>query len=101
MDCGEEILGDTNASVECQPLLRQPHKDMSTTTEAWEEEERWRGKQEIRSGRVVEDRTQPSEEVSTATPSSSPKRTKKIRIESIGERSRVRKRRMTRNALSK
>jgi len=24
MDCGEEILGDTNVTVECQPLLRQP-----------------------------------------------------------------------------
>jgi len=76
MDCGEEILGDTNATVECQPLLRQPQKDMSTTTEVWEEEERGRGKQEIRSGGVVEDRTQPVKEVRTATPSSSPKRTK-------------------------
>jgi len=24
MDCGDEILGDTNATVECQPLIRQP-----------------------------------------------------------------------------
>ena len=24
MDCGDEILGDTNPTVECQPLLRQP-----------------------------------------------------------------------------
>ena len=45
--------------------------------EAREEEERRRGKQEIRSVGVVEDRTQPVEEVRTATPSSSPKRTKK------------------------
>jgi len=37
MDCGEEILGDTNATVECQPLLRQPQEDMSTTREAREE----------------------------------------------------------------
>ena len=34
MDCGEEILGDTNATVECQPLLRQPQEDMSPTTQA-------------------------------------------------------------------
>ena len=34
MDCLEEILGDTNATVECQPLLRQPQEDTSTTTEA-------------------------------------------------------------------
>jgi len=76
MDCGEEILGNTNATVECQPLLRQPQEDVSTTTEAREEEERGRGKQEIRSGVAVEDRTQPVEEVRTATPSSSPKRAK-------------------------
>ena len=63
--------------MECQPILRQPQEDMSTTTEAWEEEERVKGKQEIRSTRVVEDHTQPVEEVRTATPSSSPKRTKK------------------------
>jgi len=50
MDWGEEILGDTNGKVECQPLLRQPQEDKSTTTEAREEEERGRGKQEIRSG---------------------------------------------------
>jgi len=24
MDCGDEILGDTNTTVECQPLIRQP-----------------------------------------------------------------------------
>ena len=50
MDCGEDILGDTNATVECLPLLRQPQEDMSTTTMMREEEERGRGKQEIRSG---------------------------------------------------
>ena len=59
------------------PLFRQPQKDISTTREAREEEEQGRGKKEIRSGGVVEDRTQPVEEVRTATPSSSPKRTKK------------------------
>ena len=47
MDCGEEILGHTNATVECQPLLRQPQEDMSNTTEAREEEKRERGIQEI------------------------------------------------------
>ena len=72
----EEILGDTNATVECQTLLQQPQEDMSTTTEAWEDEERGRGKQEITSGGVV-DHTQPVEEVRTATPSISPQRTKK------------------------
>ena len=77
MDCGEEILGDTNATVECQPLFRQPQENMNTTTESREEEERGRGKQEIRSGAVVEDRTQPVEEVRTTTPSSSPIRKKK------------------------
>jgi len=46
MDCGEEVLGDTNETVECQPLLRQPQEDMSVTTEALGEEERGRGKQE-------------------------------------------------------
>jgi hypothetical protein len=45
MDYGEGILGDTNAMVECQPLLRQPQEDMSTRTSAREEEERWRRKQ--------------------------------------------------------
>ena len=65
MDCGEEIFGDTNATVEYQPLLRQTQEDTSTTTEAREEEERRRGKQEFRSGGVVEDRTQPVEEVRT------------------------------------
>ena len=40
--CGEEILGDTNATVECQPLLRHPQEDMSTTTEGREEKERGR-----------------------------------------------------------
>ena len=83
MDCGEEILGNTNATVECQPLLRQPQENMNSTTESREEEERGRGKQEIRSGAVVDDRTQPVEEVSTATTSSSHK---KKRIENIGER---------------
>jgi len=79
MDCGEEILGDTNATVECQSLLRQLQEDTSTTTVAREVEERGRGKQEIRSGGVVEDRTQPVEEVRTATPSSSAKKRKKER----------------------
>jgi len=47
--CGEEILGDTYATVECQTLLRQPQEDMSTTTVAREEEERGRGrKSEVR-----------------------------------------------------
>ena len=41
MDCGEEILGDTNVTVEGQPLFRQPQEDMNTTTEAREEEDRW------------------------------------------------------------
>jgi len=86
MDCGEEIVGDTNATVECQASLRQPQEDMSTTTEAREKEERGRGKQEIRSGRLLEDRTQPVEEVRTANPSSSPKRTTKMGIEIIGKR---------------
>jgi len=99
VDCGEKTV-DTNETVVCQPLLRQPQKDMSTTTEARQEEERGRGKQEIRSGGVVEDRTRPVEEVRTATPSSSPKRTK-LRIESIEEMSHVRKRSRTRNSLSK
>jgi len=62
---------------------------MSTTTEVREEEVRVRGKQEIRRGGVVEDRTQPVKEVRTATPSSSFKRTKKMRIEIIGEQSHV------------
>jgi len=31
MDCEEEILGDTNAKEECQPLLWQPQEDTSTT----------------------------------------------------------------------
>ena len=57
MDGGEEILGDTNATVECQPILRQPQEGASITMEAREEEERERGGQEIRSGKVVEDRT--------------------------------------------
>jgi len=48
MDCGEEILGDTNATVECQSLLRQTQEDMSTTTEARDEEKRGKEKQEIR-----------------------------------------------------
>jgi len=100
MDCGEVILGDTNATVECQPLLRQPQEDMSTTTEAREKEERGRGKQEIRSGGVVEDRTQPLVEVRNATPSSSPKRTKHEKRE-YRERSHVRKRSRTINALFK
>ena len=63
--------------VECQPLLRQPQEDTSATTEAREEEQRGRGKQEIRRRGGVEDRTQPIEEVRTATPLSNPKRTKK------------------------
>jgi hypothetical protein len=63
MDCGEEIVGEPNGTVECQLLLRQPQDVMSTTTEAGEEEERGRGKQEIRSGGVVEDHTQPVEMV--------------------------------------
>ena len=95
MDCGEEILGDTHATVECQPILQQP-QGARTTMEAREEEERERGGQEIRSGEVVEDRTQPVEEMRTATTSSSSKRTKKMRIESIGERTHVRKRSRTR-----
>jgi len=70
-------IRDTNATVKCQPLLRQSQEDINTTTEAREKEERGRGMQEIRSGGVVEDRTQPVEEVRTATPSNSPKRTKK------------------------
>jgi len=78
MDCGDEILGDRNATVKCQPLLRQPQEDMSTTTEAWKEEELGRGKQETRSGGVMKDHTQPVEEVRTATPSISPKKTKKL-----------------------
>jgi len=57
MDCGEEILGDTNATVECQPLFWQPQEDMSTTKDSREEQERGKGKQDIRSGGVVEDRT--------------------------------------------
>ena len=63
--------------MEFQPLLLQPQEDVSTTTEAREEEERGRGKQEIRSGGVVEDRTQPIEEMRTAITSRSAKRTKK------------------------
>ena len=97
MDCGEEILGDTNATVECQSVLRQPQEDMSTTTEAREEDERGIGKKEIRSGGVVEDRTQPVEELRAATASCSPKSKK----ENIRERSHVRERSRTRNALSK
>jgi hypothetical protein len=69
--------------------------------EAREEEERRRGKQEIRSVGVVEDRTQPVEEARAATPSSSPERTRKMKIKSIGERSHVRKPSRTINALSK
>jgi len=95
MDCGEEILGDTNATLECQPLLRQTQKDISTTIEVREEEELGRGKQKIRSGGVVEDRTQPVEELKTATPSNSPKRTKEMRIENIGEMSHIRERSRT------
>jgi len=68
MDCGEEMLRDTNATVECQPLLRQTQEHMSTTTRAPEEAERGRGKQEIRNRGVMEDRTQPVEEVRIATP---------------------------------
>ena len=91
MACGEETLGDTNATVECQPLVRQPQEDMSTTTETRNEEKGGREKQEIRSGGVVDDRTQPVEEVRTATPSNSPKGTKKMRIENIGDTSHIRK----------
>jgi len=58
MDCGEEILGETNATVECQPKLRQPDEGTRTSKEAREEEERGRGRKEIRSGGVVEDHTQ-------------------------------------------
>ena len=101
MDCGEEILGDTNVTVECQPLLRQPQEDLSTTTEVREEEEHGRERQEIKSGEVVEDRTQPVEEVGTATSSSGPKRTKNMRIEGIGDRTHVSKRSRPRNALFK
>ena len=101
MDCGEEILGDTNVTMECQPLLRQPQEDMSTTTVARKEKERGRGRQDIRSAEVVEDRTQPVEEVWTA-PASSPKRIKKKeRIGSIEDRTHVSKHSRTRNALSK
>ena len=76
MDCGKEILGDTNVTVKCQPLLRQPQEDMSTTTEVREEEEHGRGRQEIIRGEVVEDCTQPVEEVGTATTSSGHKKIK-------------------------
>ena len=57
MVCGENTLEDTNATVECQTLHRQPQEDTSTTTEAREEQERGRGKHVIRSGGVAEDRT--------------------------------------------
>jgi len=100
MDYGEEILGNTNVTVECQPLLRQPQEDINTTTEVREEEEHGRGRQEIKSGEVVEDRTQPVEEVGTATPSSAPP-PKKKKIERIGDRTHVSKHSRTRNALSK
>ena len=44
MDCGEGILKDTNATVDCQPLLRQPQEDVSTTTEKREEDGRGIGR---------------------------------------------------------
>ena len=50
MDCGKEVLGDTKATVECQPLLWQPQEDAITSTEAREEEDRGSGRKEIRSG---------------------------------------------------
>ena len=77
MDCGEEILGETNVTVESLPLLRQPQEDMSSTTVVREEEEHGRERQEIRIGGVVEEHTQPVDEVGTGAPSSRPRRTKK------------------------
>ena len=56
----------------------------------------------MRSGSEVEDHTQQVEEVRTPTKSIGPKRTKKkMKLDIIAERSHVRKRSRTRNALSK
>jgi len=77
MDYGEQILIQTNGGV--PTLTSATTRDTSTTTETRKEEERGRRKQDIRSGGMVEDLIQSVEEVRTATPSSSPKRTKEKR----------------------
>jgi len=94
MDRGEEILGDTNATVECQPLLRQSQEDMSTTTEVRGKRNEGEGSK-VSSGGVVEDRNQSVVEVRTR-PHRADTKEQKMRIESI-----VRKRIRTRNALSR
>jgi hypothetical protein len=77
MDCGEEILGDTNATVE-----RQAPTSATTRRREYHNREavgKGTGKREARNKKLgeVEDHTQPVEEVRTAAQSISSKITKK------------------------
>jgi len=100
LECGEEVTVDTNTTVECQPLCRQPPK----TGEPRQKHGTSRiknhtGRKGSEGGEKF--RTQPKEEVQTATTLNSSRRTKKMKKENNEERTHVRKRSRTRNAIPK
>jgi len=93
MECVEVKPDGTNPAGD---MLPPPQENQDAKTREWDETQKERGWQALRSGEVDRDGTQQNEE-RTARPASSPKRRKKMRTESSGERTPVRERSRTRN----